>query len=69
MPDFNFDDPAERGRAIHDSLAAKIPKRPKVDNQGRPLDNDKSQKLYHYDAAGILTNIETVTTTADDDAA
>lgn len=69
MTEFNLDIPESRAQALLRVVAAKITERPKVDNQGRRLDNDRSQKLYHYDEAGKLTNVETVTTPADDDAA
>lgn len=67
MHEFNFADPADRARAINESIASK--QRVKVDNQGRPIDPDAPRTLYHYDPAGVLTGVKTVTADPGDDAA
>ena len=60
---FRQADLADRKRAIEDNLALKSSKRPKVDNQGRPLD---PPKLFRYDRLGKLVgSVDPVTGKVD----
>lgn len=48
---FNHVDPADRARAIRESIAEKVALRPKVDHNGKPIGDLKPRQ---YDSHGRL---------------